>query len=195
MAKKPKPALAAADIRPVLADVQTLIRQTRAGVAQAVNSALVLLYWHVGPRSRTEILGAKRTAYGEQICSTLSNKLAPEFGAGFSRPNLTRMIQFAEAFPDRAVVATLARNLGWSHVVEILPLKDDLSREFYAAMCQAERWSVRALRDKIQGMLFERTALSKKPADLARRELAALQDADRLSPDLVFRDPKGLPKE
>jgi predicted nuclease of restriction endonuclease-like (RecB) superfamily len=42
---------------------------------------------------------------------------------------------------------------------------------------------------KIGGMLFERTALSKKPADLAKFELAKLRTADQLSPDLVFRDP------
>ena len=56
-------------------------------------------------------------------------------------------------------------------------------------MCRLERWSVRTLQAKIAGMLFERRALSKKPAELARRELAALRDQDKLSPDLVFRDP------
>jgi predicted nuclease of restriction endonuclease-like (RecB) superfamily len=45
------------------------------------------------------------------------------------------------------------------------------------------------LREKIDGMLFERTALSKKPAKLAKQELAALRAEGRLSPDLVFRDP------
>src|SRR5262249_16414617 len=55
--------------------------------------------------------------------------------------------------------------------------------------CRIERWSVRTLHAKVQGMLFERTALSRKPADLFRQELDALRDEDRLTPDLVFRDP------
>ena len=68
-------------------------------------------------------------------------------------------------------------------------MKTDLHREFYAEMCRIERWSVRTLRDKIGGMLFERTALSRKPEELARQELAKLRETDQLSPDLVFRDP------
>jgi hypothetical protein len=64
------------------------------------------------------------------------------------------------------VIATLSRQLGWSHFKELLPLKDQLQRDFYAEMCRIERWSVRKLREKIGGMLFERTALSKKPAKL-----------------------------
>lgn len=83
-----------------LADLQQLIRLARAQVAQAVNSALVLLYWEVGRRTRTNILGEKRAEYGEEILPTLSAKLVPEFGQGFSPRNLARMIRFAEVFPD-----------------------------------------------------------------------------------------------
>jgi predicted nuclease of restriction endonuclease-like (RecB) superfamily len=68
-------------------------------------------------------------------------------------------------------------------------LDDQLKRDFYAEMCRIERWSVRTLRDKIQGMLYERTGISQKPEDLARQEMAALREADRMTPDLVFRDP------
>ncbi|MGA9924437.1 MAG: DUF1016 N-terminal domain-containing protein [Isosphaeraceae bacterium] len=112
-----------------------------------------------------------------------------EFGNGYSRPNLTRMIRFAEVFPNREVVVTLSLCLGWSHFVEIIYLKDRLQRDFYAEMCRIERWSVRTLRKKIGGMLFERTALSKKPEMLVQQELAKLREGDTLTPDLVFRDP------
>jgi predicted nuclease of restriction endonuclease-like (RecB) superfamily len=99
------------------------------------------------------------------------------------------MIRFAEVFPDRQIVVTLSRQLSWSHFVEIIFLPDDRQRDFYAELCRVERWTVRTLRDKVQGMLFERTALSRKPAELARQELTGLREEDRLSPDLVFRDP------
>jgi predicted nuclease of restriction endonuclease-like (RecB) superfamily len=174
---------------PLLDDLRALIRQAREGAAQAVNSALVLLYWQVGHRIRTEILREQRAAYGEQIVLTLSAQLIPEYGDGFGARNLFRMVRFAEAFPDREIVAALAWQLGWSHFVEIIPLDDPLKRDFYAEMARAERWSVRTLRAKVQGMLFERTALSRRPEALARQELAALRDEDRLTPDLVFRDP------
>ncbi len=61
----------------------------------------------------------------------------------------------------KEIVVTLSRQLSWSHFVAILPLKDDLQRDFYAEMCRVERWSVRTLRKKIDGMLYERTAISK----------------------------------
>jgi predicted nuclease of restriction endonuclease-like (RecB) superfamily len=67
--------------------------------------------------------------------------------------------------------------------------EDPLQRQFYAEMARVERWSVRTLRQKIQGMLYERTAISRKPEELARQELEALQEEDLMTPDLVFRDP------
>jgi predicted nuclease of restriction endonuclease-like (RecB) superfamily len=56
-------------------------------------------------------------------------------------------------------------------------------------MCRLERWSVRTLRQKIDGMLYERTAISRKPDELIRQEIADLRNDGILTPDLVFRDP------
>jgi len=173
----------------LLNDLRTLIVDARQDVARFVNSALVMLYWRVGQRIRKDILEGKRAGYGEEIVSTLSKELTSEFGDGYSRPNLFRMVRFAEIFPEEPTVSTLSRQLGWSHFVEIIPLKDDLQREFYAEMCRVERWSVRTLREKVASMLYERTALSRKPAELAKKELADLREEDKLTPDLVFRDP------
>ncbi len=173
----------------LMMDVRELILSARQTVARGVNAALVLLYWKIGHRIRTELLREKRAEYGGEIVATVSQQLMTEFGSGFSRFNLSRMIQFAEAFPENRIVATLSQQLGWSHFVELLPLKKHLQRDFYAEMCRIERWSVRTLRQKIGGMLYERTALSKKPAKLAEMELQKLREEDKLTPDLVFRDP------
>ena len=173
----------------LLTELRDLIHQARTGAARAINSAQVLLYWEIGRRIRTEILDEKRAPYGAEILSTVSKELAAEFGQGFSTPNLSRMTRFAEHFPDPEIVSTLSKQLSWSHFVQIIPIDDPLKRDFYAEMCRIEGWSVRALRGKIGGMLFERTALSKKPGELARQELEQLRDEDRLTPDLVFRDP------
>ena len=166
-----------------------LILSAREQVARAVNAGLTMLYWHVGVRIRKDILKKKRAEYGEEIVATLSRQLEREFGRGFAEKNLHRMVQFAEAFADEKIVATLWRQLGWSHFKEIIPIQDDLKRDFYAEMCRMEKWSVRMLRKKIGGMLYERTALSKKPDQLIRQELNQLRTNDRLTPDLVFRDP------
>jgi len=173
----------------LIGDIRSLIETARHDVAVTVNAGLTILYWQIGNRIRQDILKKQRAKYGEEILPTLSAKLVPEFGNGFSVRNLSRIIQFAEVFSDKEIVLTLSRQLSWSHFVEIIPLKDDLQRDFYAEMCRLERWSVRALRKKIDGMLYERTAISKKPEELAKKELIALREEDRLTPDLVFRDP------
>ena len=143
----------------------------------------------IGSRIRQDILKEKRAEYGKRIVATLSQALVNDYGNNFNQKNLRRMIQFAEVFSDMEIVVTLSRQLSWSHFVAILPLKDDLQRDFYAEMCRIERWSVRTLRKKIDGMLYERTAISKKPEKLIEKDLAALREEDRLTPDLVFRDP------
>jgi hypothetical protein len=109
-------------------ELRDLIRTTRSGVAQSVNSALVLLYWRVGTSIRTEVLKNERADYGKQICVTLSHKFEAEFGTGFSRSNLTRMLIFAELFPESNIVSTLSRQLSWSHFVELIRQKDPLHR-------------------------------------------------------------------
>jgi len=170
-------------------DIQSLIAGARQHVVTTANATLTLLYWRIGERIRTEVLGGDRAKYGEQIVVTLARQLSAEHGTGFEEKNLRRMVQFAEVFPGEQTVVSLIRELSWSHFLALLPLKEPLQREFYAEMCRSQRWSVRTLRSKIAGMLYERTALSRKPAALARLELAALRDEDRLSTDLVLRDP------
>ena len=173
----------------LLRDLRAMIAEARQRVVQAVNSGMVVHYWNVGRRIRTDILGEKRADYGKEIVHTLSEQLVAEFGTGYGRTNLFNMVRFAEVFPDEEIVHALCGQLAWSHFRQIIYLKQPLQREFYAEMCRLERWSTRALAEKIQGMLYERTAISRKPAKLAKQELARLREEDRMTPDLVFRDP------
>jgi predicted nuclease of restriction endonuclease-like (RecB) superfamily len=173
----------------LLRELRGLIEQSRQRVAQQVNTELVTLYWHIGERIGGEILKQERAEYGKQVLATLGRQLTFDYGRGFDRTALTRMVKFAELFPDWKIVATLSHKLGWSHFIELLPLDNELKRNFYAEMCGIEGWSVRTLRDKIKRMLFERTAIAKKPEDVAEQEVKLLQERGELTPDLVFRDP------
>ena len=173
----------------LLADVQSMIEQTRAGVAQTVNAGMTSLYWRIGKRIQSEVLQGQRADYGKEIVATLSRQLVSRFGTGFSATSLRHMIRFAERFPDGKIVSTLWRQLSWSHFKGLIYLDDPFKTEFYAEMCRVERWSVRTLRDKIGSMLYERTAISRKPEEVARAELAQLREDDRLTPALVFKDP------
>lgn len=162
----------------LIKDLRKLIVQARQDVARTVNSSLVMLYWRIGRRIEIEVLREKRAEYGEEIVATVSRQLTGEFGPGFGEKSLRRMIQFVQVFKDEPIVSTLSTQLGWSHFVEIIPLKDELQREFYAEMCRVERWSIRQLRQKIGALLYERTAISKKPAGIIKQELVALREQD-----------------
>jgi predicted nuclease of restriction endonuclease-like (RecB) superfamily len=173
----------------LLDDIRSLIGQSRSQLAQVANTVLTMLYWQIGKRIQSEVLHNQRAEYGKQIVAALGRQLANEYGTGFGEKNLRRMVQFAEVFPDEQIVATRRRQLGWTHFRALLPLKDDLQREFYAEMCRIERWSTRTLAKKIDSMLYEHTGISKQPEEVAKAELASLRDEDKLTPALIFRDP------
>lgn len=170
-------------------DVRQLIESSHRQLAGTVNSALTLLYWHIGQRIRSEVLHGERAEYGERIVSTLARKLEADYGRGFSGKNLRHMLRFVEAFPDLEIVSTASRQLAWSHFLELIYLKDPLKRDFYMQMCGQERWSVRTLRERMNSQLFERTALSRQPDDLLAAELGTLRECGRMSPALVLKDP------
>jgi predicted nuclease of restriction endonuclease-like (RecB) superfamily len=172
----------------LFADIKRFIDQGKQQVAQAVNIGVTATYWNVGKRIKEDILENKRAEYGKQILHALSTKLTIEFGKGWSEKQLRHCLHFAETFPEVEIVSALWRQLSWSHFKSIINLKTDLEREFYAQMCRIENWSTRTLQKKIDSMLFERTAISKKPEELAKLELQELKESDKLSPDLVFRD-------
>jgi hypothetical protein len=175
--------------RSLLGDLRQLIEAAREQTARAVNSTLVTMYWQIGKRIREDVLKEHRAGYGQEIVSTLSKQLIAEYGKGFDRRNLFYMIRFAEVFPDEQIVNALRSQLSWTHFRELLPIDDVLKRDFYAELCRVERWSTRTLRHKIGHLLYERTAVSRKPEALIAKDIAALRDDDRLTPDMVFRDP------
>ncbi len=133
---------------PLFEDIKRLIDEARKQVAQTVNTGLTAAYWNIGKRIKDDILKNKRAEYGEQILPTLSAKLVREYGNGFSTRNLKRMIDLYLKFSDFQIVVSLMRQLSWSHFIEIIPLKTDLERAFYAQVCRVEKWSVRTLRKK-----------------------------------------------
>ena len=148
------------------------------------------MYWHIGERINREMLGYQRAEYGKQIVASVARQLQDEYGAkGFEPRSIWRMMQFAQCFPDTKIVSAVSTQLTWSHIIEILPLNDDLQREFYLTFAASERWSVRRLRKQIDGMLYERTAISGKPDEFIKKELMTLRNDDIMSPDLVFKSP------
>ncbi len=170
-------------------EIKSLIEQSKQQLAVTVNATLSRLHWQIGKRINEEILQNQRAEYGKEIVSTLSRQLALEYGQGWSKRQLHHCIRFAEVFPNFEIVHTLCSQLSWSHLRLIFPIEDSLKREFYIEMCKLEKWSVRVFQDRIQSMLYERTAISKKPELTIQNDLSLLKNEQKLSPDLVFKDP------
>jgi predicted nuclease of restriction endonuclease-like (RecB) superfamily len=169
--------------------IKELIASSRNNIAVSVNAEMTMLYWHIGQRINEEILQHERAAYGKQIVQSISVQLIHEYGSGWSVKQLRHCLRFAEVFTDETIVSTLWRQLTWSHIKEVIYIDSSLKRMFYIEMCKIERWSVRTFRERINSMLYERTAISKKPEETVLNDLTLLQDEQKISPDLVFRDP------
>jgi predicted nuclease of restriction endonuclease-like (RecB) superfamily len=170
-------------------DIRSLILEARTKVATSANATLTMLYWHIGQRIQGEVLKGERAGYGEQIVLTLAKQLESDYGRGFSSKNLHHMLRFAEVFQAEDIVYALSRQLSWTHLRSLIYIDDTLKREFYLEMCKAEGWSTRALKDRLDSLLFERTVLSRKPDELLATELAALRATGEITPNLVLKDP------
>lgn len=174
---------------PLFHEIKTLIDSARQRAAVAVNAELTLLYWQVGQRIHTEVLKGVRAEYGKELLPLLSKQLTEYYGKGWSQRNLANMVKFSQSFPDLEILQTLSAKLSWSHFILLVWIDDSLKREFYTQMAQLEGWSTRVLGERIDAMLFERTALSKKPEETIRLELQALAAKRDLTPAMVLKDP------
>lgn len=170
-------------------EVTQLIEQSKQNVAVAVNAEITLLYWNVGRRINNEVLNNERAEYGKKIVHSLSAQLTLQYGKGWSEKQLRQCMQFANVFQDEQIVYALRIQLTWTHIRTIIYMEDPLKRDFYIEMCKLEKWSSRQFQERIQSMLYERTAISKKPEETIKNELELLKNEKEISPDLVFRDP------
>lgn len=173
----------------LLGSIKQLIEECRQQVALVVNANMTALYWQVGQKINNEILKNERAEYGMQIVSTLSRQLTEAYGRGWGEKQLRHCMRFAEVFPEEEIVYALRRQLSWTHLRMLIFMEDPLKRNFYIEMCKLEKWSSRQLQERIQSMLYERTAISKKPELIIQNELEDLKGEKQISPDLVFKDP------
>ena len=173
----------------LLADLRELICAARSRMHRSINAELTLLYWRIGRRIHVDQMAGQRARYGEVLFTRIAKALSAEFGTSFGEKSLRRMVQFSIAFADEQIVVSLIRQLSWTHFIALIPLADPLKRDFYAQMAATEGWSVRTLRQRVDSMLYERTALSSQPEQTIAEELAALRGNQQLSPGLVLRDP------
>lgn len=148
-------------------------------LAGAVNAELTCLYWGVGQRLRTEVLGGADCAkYGTQMLDMLGHQLTQEFGRGFESRNLRRMVKFAESFPDAAIVSTLSAKLSWGHMVAIVALKTPQACQFYASQASTNKSEFGGMLTSSPSEAFccnRRTAYQARKQNIGSCSLTAMQ--------------------
>jgi predicted nuclease of restriction endonuclease-like (RecB) superfamily len=170
-------------------EIRQLIHQAREHVAKEYNATQVLLNWMIGKRIDEEFFDSQRARYGDKVLENIANQLSLEYGRGYGKINLSRMLKFSRIFPNREIVSTLSKQLSWSHFVMVCAIDETLKRDFYTEMCRIQRWSVRDFKRQMDSILYERTMISKEPEVVIKNSIEALKENDSLSSNLVFKDP------
>ncbi len=135
--------------------------------------------WYVGKRIKEDVLLDKRADYGKQIVKKLAANLAKHYGNGWSEKKLRHCLRAAETFSQEEIVSATQRQLTWTHLKSLMYIKDPLERQFYAVMCDMEHWDTRTLAEKIDGQLYERTTISRKPEEVIKRELDRVENGKK----------------
>lgn len=182
----------------LFSDVCGIIDKSRTRVAVYVNSEICLTKWYVGKRIKEDVLYNQRAEYGKQIVKNLAARLTEIYGNGWNLRNLQHCVRSAYTFSEDEIVYAVRTQFSWTHIRSLMSIEDPLKRQFYMEMCRVEHWDTRTLEAKIDSQLFERTAISRKPEEVIKKELSELKDTNVLNPDLVFRssyflDMLGLP--
>lgn len=168
-------------------DLCQLIDDVRIRIATTVNAEACWLNWNIGKRIKEDVLYNERAEYGKEILKNLSIRLTERYGSGWGIYKLQHCVRSAYTFTQDEIEYALRTQLTWTHLRSLMAIEDKLKRKFYMEMTRIEHWSTRTLDDKIDGMLYERTALSRKPEELIEQELKQLQETNSLTPDVVFR--------
>lgn len=168
-------------------EVCGIIDGTKKHIAVYLNSEICMTNWHIGKRIREDVLNNRRAEYGKQTIVNLSARLTAKYGKGWSVKTLRHCLRCAETFSENEIVSAVQRQFTWTHLKSLMYISDPLARSFYMHMCQIEHWDTRTLDKKIDAQLYERTAISRRPEEVIKQELALAQETHQLIPDMVFR--------
>ena len=156
---------------PDFSEITRLIESARQRAYQAVNTALIELYWQVGAYLSGKIKAAE---WGAGVVEQLAQHIATTQPGlrGFSAKNIWRMRQFFEAYRDSPILSALLRELPRTHNLILLSRsKRPEEREFYLKRAAQEKWSSRELERQFDAALFERVVLGPAKVSPLVREI------------------------
>lgn len=171
----------------LFSDVCKIIDGVRYRIASTVNAEACLMNWYVGKRIKEDVLYNQRAEYGKEVVKNLAVRLTAHYGKGWGFEKLKHCVRSAYLFSEEEIRYAVRTELTWTHLRSLMGVEDELKRKFYLEMARLERWDTRTLDQKMDDMLYERTALSRKPEELIKQELQNIKETNALSPDVVFR--------
>ena len=143
----------------LLQELKGIMDKNQCRAYQAVDNIKVQTYWQIGERIvREELKNKERADYGKYLINNLAVDLRIE------KKLIYKIVKFYEVYP---IVASLMRQLSWTHYYQLIDIKDDIQRTFYENKTIANSWSVRELHRQIKNRLYQKT--DHKEADLALR--------------------------
>ena len=169
------------DYTALVTEIKGRIRDAQHRALRAVNKELIDLYWNIGKLIVEKQQGA---TWGHSVVEKLAIDVRGDFPGvqGFSAANMWRMKLFYENYSGSQKLAQLVREIGWGHNVTIFEkCKNDLEREFYLRMAQAQGWSRSVLVHQIENQTYRKTMLNQTnfaatlPAESQARAMLAVK--------------------
>ena len=159
------------DYQSLLQELKGIIVKGQYHAYKAVDNIKVQTYWQIGERIvREEIKNKDRAEYGKYLIDNLAIDL------GIEHKLMYRIVKFYRVCP---IVATLSRQLSWSHYIELIELSDGRERQFYENKITANSWSVRELRKNIENHLYQKTN-QKDIDEILKTKLPAVVDPQKI---------------
>lgn len=163
----------------IYSEIKDALLLSRNQAYNAVNSAMVQAYWHIGRIIvEHEQNGSLRAEYGKAVLQGLSERLTEEFGKGFDIRNLRNMRSFYLTFPIRNALRT---ELTWTHYRALLRVENEDARNWYIEECIRSGWSSRQLERQISTLYYERLLAS-------RDKTPVIAEADELAKPLAAKN-------
>ncbi|HJH28665.1 MAG TPA: DUF1016 domain-containing protein [Methanosarcinaceae archaeon] len=173
--------------------ILTLIQDSRNHVFVTVNRTLVELYWRVGEYVSKKV---DQEVWGKSTVQELAlfiQREHPEI-KGFTASNIWRMKQFYETYVGNQKLASLWRELSWTHNRTIFSrCKTDEERIFYLHLTTKNRLSVREMERQISSGAFERAMLADGKLSETVKKLP--QETESVFRDSYLLDFLDLPAE
>ncbi|MCR6640494.1 MAG: DUF1016 N-terminal domain-containing protein [Sporocytophaga sp.] len=168
----------------LIAEIQSIISQSRERAIRSVDTERMLMYWQIGKVIfEEEQQGQNRADYGKYLIKSLSEVFQPEFGSGFTVRQLELNRQFYRVFPN---TNALRSQFSWTHYRTLIRIDNTDKREFYIAEASKNNWSARQLERQVNSQLFERLLFSNDVQSVLQ---VAREDKLPTDPKEIIKDP------